>query len=95
MIKGLEERIMKKTIFQNFTLALFIAVVPTVAISQDSEEIPPIADAGLPRYAAQDPVILDGTGSYDPDNSGPLSYTWRQISGPTVVISDADTATYD
>ena len=51
----------------------------------------PIADAGSSRYAAQDPVVLDGTGSYDPDNSGPLSYTWYQISGPTVVITDADT----
>jgi len=53
----------------------------------------PIADAGLSRYAAADPVQLDGTGSYDPDSSGPLSYMWRQISGPPVVISDADTAT--
>ena len=33
----------------------------------------PIADAGLSRYAAIDPVVLDGTGSYDPDGSGPLS----------------------
>ena len=53
----------------------------------------PIADAGLPRYAAQEPVVLDGTGSYDPDNSGTLSYAWRQISGPSVTIIDADTAT--
>jgi hypothetical protein len=52
----------------------------------------PIADAGLSRYAAQDPVILDGTSSYDPDNSGTLSYTWRQIDGPPVVITDANTA---
>jgi predicted outer membrane repeat protein len=53
----------------------------------------PIADAGLCRYAAQDPVVLDGTGSYDPDSSGPLSYSWRQISGPAIVITDANTAT--
>ena len=53
----------------------------------------PIADAGLSRYAAQDPVVLDGTGSFDPDNSSPLSYTWWQISGPSVVITDANTAT--
>ena len=54
---------------------------------------PPIADAGLPRYAASDPVQLDGNGSYDPDNSGDLSYTWRQISGPSTIIEDANTAT--
>ncbi len=55
--------------------------------------MPPIADAGLPRYAAYDPVVLDGTGSYDPDSSGSLSYAWRQIGGPPVVIIDANTAT--
>lgn len=53
----------------------------------------PVADAGLPRYAAQDPVVLDGTGSFDPDGYGELSYEWLQISGPTVGITDADTAT--
>ena len=83
---------MKKTTLQNLTLVLLIAVVSSVAISLGSEGVPPIADAGLPRYAAQDPVVLDGTGSYDPDESGPLSYTWRQISGSTVVIGDTDTA---
>jgi hypothetical protein len=40
-----------------------------------------------------DPVVLDGTGSYDPDESVPLSYDWRQIAGPSVVITDANTAT--
>ena len=55
--------------------------------------IEPVANAGLPRYPALDPVVLDGTGSYDPDNSGPLSYTWRQIAGPSVIIIDANTAT--
>ncbi len=54
--------------------------------------IGPVADAGLPRYAAQDPLVLDGTGSYDPDDSGTLNYTWRQTSGPSVEISEADTA---
>jgi len=52
-----------------------------------------VADAGLSRYAAYDSIVLDGTGSYDADNSGPLSYAWRQIAGPAVVITDANTAT--
>ncbi len=83
---------MKKTILQNLTLALFIKVLASAAISLGSEGLPPIADAGLPRYAAQDPVVLDGMGSYNPDDSGALSYTWRQISGPPVMIADANTA---
>jgi hypothetical protein len=36
---------------------------------------------------------LDGRGSYDPDRSGPLSYAWTQVSGPSVVIVKANTAT--
>lgn len=51
----------------------------------------PIADASLSRYAATAPIQLDGSGSYDPDGSGPLTYAWTQISGPPVVISDGDT----
>ncbi len=53
----------------------------------------PVADAGSSRYAGTDSVQLDGTGSYDPDASGSLSYQWQQISGPSVTITGADTAT--
>ncbi len=70
--------------------ALFVLSCPAKSIAQNN---PPIADAGSSRYAAQDPVVLDGTGSYDPDDSGILSYTWRQIAGPSVIIIDANTAT--
>lgn len=72
---------------------LLVGCIITAFVTQPATGSEPIADAGLPRYAAQDPVVLDGTGSYDPDNSGTLSYTWRQISGPAVTITDADTAT--
>jgi hypothetical protein len=51
-----------------------------------------VADAGLSRYAGTNPVRLDGSGSFDPDESGPLSYTWRQIGGPSVIIAGANTA---
>lgn len=70
-----------------------IAVLLTQqGISSDTEGVLPIANAGLFRYAAREPVMLDGTGSYDPDGSGTLSYTWRQISGPSVEIGEAETA---
>jgi hypothetical protein len=81
---------MKKTIIFAFLLALrMIAEVASAATTNQA----PIADAGLSRYAAQEPIILDGTSSYDPDNSDTLIYTWRQIDGPSVVITDANTAT--
>ena len=54
---------------------------------------PPIADAGLPLYTDGNDVVLDGTKSFDPDNSGVLQYNWQQVSGPVVVITDSDTAT--
>ena len=54
---------------------------------------PPVADAGLSRYIASEIVQLDGTRSYDPDETNPLSYEWQQISGPSVVIINANTAT--
>jgi hypothetical protein len=59
----------------------------------DTANKPPIAEAGLPRYVAKDAVQLDGSGSYDPDHSGPLTYAWTQVSGPPVAITDADTPT--
>ena len=70
-------------------VALF-ALKPVNIQAQDGR---PIADAGSSRYAGPDPIVLDGTRSYDPDGSGALSYTWQQISGPSVVIIDGNTAT--
>jgi len=52
----------------------------------------PVADAGLPAYTTGDPVSLDGSRSYDPDNSGALKYHWQQISGPPVDIIDSNSA---
>ncbi|KPK43405.1 MAG: hypothetical protein AMJ65_05885 [Phycisphaerae bacterium SG8_4] len=53
----------------------------------------PTADAGSSRYAARDPIVLDGTGSFDRDGYGELSYQWRQVWGQSVNIADVDTAT--
>jgi hypothetical protein len=53
----------------------------------------PVADAGLPRYTTWDPVVLDGSESFDPDRYGQLTYQWRQVSGPSVNITDENTAT--
>ncbi|MHC4430790.1 MAG: hypothetical protein ACYTBS_03010 [Planctomycetota bacterium] len=81
---------MKKRI--SIVLVLALGLATEIANTAAANEAP-VADAGLYRYAAQDPVVLDGTGSYDPDNFGLLSYTWRQIAGPSVVIIDANSAT--
>jgi parallel beta-helix repeat protein len=87
----LEDIQMKKG---NYTvLVVLFTLLVLCPVKSMAQNIPPIADAGLSRYTAQDLIVLDGTGSYDPDNSGLLSYIWRQIAGPSVVIIDANTAT--
>jgi hypothetical protein len=53
----------------------------------------PVADAGPSRYAAREPITLDGTGSHDPDGGVIVDFEWYQLSGPEVVISGDDTAT--
>ncbi len=52
----------------------------------------PVADAGydVDIYAGEQ-VVLDGTGSYDPDGDA-ISYSWTQNSGASVVLSGAQTA---
>ena len=73
-------------------ISLFILTVYSGGHNSMANE-PPVADAGSSRYAATEPVHLDGSNSYDPDESGPLSYTWRQVSGPPADISQADAPT--
>ncbi len=53
----------------------------------------PIADAGRTiRGNANKQICLNGSGSYDPDNSGPLTYSWSQEGGPGVTLNNSDTA---
>lgn len=53
---------------------------------------PPFADAGSNIIVPMaEEVILDGTGSLDPDGEID-TWLWEQVSGPTVTLTDADTA---
>ena len=52
--------------------------------------IPPKAEAGSGQSAGTgDRVVLDGSGSFDPDGDE-LSYQWAQESGPSVDVTDSD-----
>ncbi len=50
----------------------------------------PVADAGPDRdVLVNEPVTLDGSGSFDPDNHLPLVYSWTQTAGPAVSLSSS------
>ena len=51
--------------------------------------VPPVANAGLTHYAGRTSVTLDGSGSFAPNTNAPLSYAWRQLSGPSAVFLSA------
>ena len=68
----------------------------TVTFDDDPPPPPndsPIADAGADQnVTGSSTVNLGGSGSFDPDGSI-SSYAWTRISGPSVVLTDADTST--
>ena len=50
---------------------------------------PPGAEAGPNQIVkGSEPVVLDGSGSSDPDGDDPLEYLWTQTGGTTVSLSD-------
>ncbi|MFO7560669.1 MAG: REJ domain-containing protein [Desulfobacterales bacterium] len=61
----------------------------TCIVSVNGKNRSPIADAGDDQTVGPgNIVILNGSGSYDPDTGDVLKYRWRQISGTTVSLSD-------
>jgi hypothetical protein len=68
--------------------------VVTGALSTGGSNLPPTASAGPDRSSPTGvEVVLDGSGSSDPDGGpSPLAFAWSQIAGPTVTLSGANTA---
>lgn len=58
-----------------------------------TSNMPPIADAGSSQSVEEGTtVMLDGRESTDQDGSQ-LSYSWKQISGPAVILNNRDNRT--
>ena len=61
-----------------------------------NQNLAPVANAGADQTVKVDGlVILDGTGSYDPDGNYPLTYAWEIISTPsgsTAISSASDSS---
>ncbi|HYN88020.1 MAG TPA: hypothetical protein VER55_05800 [Ardenticatenaceae bacterium] len=48
-----------------------------------SQPIPPVAEAGSPLIVAQgQPLVLDGSGSFDPAGGTIVSYRWTIVQAP-------------
>ena len=63
----------------------------TITVQQPNQA--PTADAGSEQsVASQATVTLDGSGSSDPNSGDTLSYSWEQLSGPTVTLSSTSVA---
>jgi PKD repeat protein len=66
----------------------------TATITSAGENQAPIADVAEESITVKrnDPVVLDASGSYDPDGD-PISFAWQLISGtPPITLENADTA---
>lgn len=67
-------------------------VLDTVVVEITNVNNAPTAAAGTDQTRDENTLVtLDGLGSSDPD-SDPLTYSWIQISGPGVTLSDATAA---
>ena len=65
----------------------------TITVTVRNVNLPPVANAGADfTVDERQSVMLSGANSSEPDGEL-LSYAWTQISGPPVVLSNANTAT--
>jgi hypothetical protein len=62
-------------------------------LDEEGANLAPTANAGPDQtWASAATVQLDGTGSTDPEGDA-LTYSWNQLSGPIVTLSDPTSAT--
>ena len=67
-----------------------INAIEIIELGAGGGNTPPVADAGADQSVDEgDLVTLDGSASSDTD---PLAYSWTQLSGPGVTLSDANGA---
>ena len=82
-----------------FTLQLVVTDIRGVTSAPDTVDIsvktlnnPPVADAGdALSIKPGKTAILNGGMSYDPEGDA-LTYAWQQLSGPAVILNNADSA---
>jgi K319-like protein len=66
-----------------------------LGLTSFNKDLLPTAEAGEPQrivIGAERAISLDGGASFDPDGDA-LAYSWTQVSGPAVTLTEAGTAT--
>lgn len=68
------------------------SIADTVSVAIEKINTLPTAHAGVDRYVGSLSVVaLNGTLSEDLDND-PITFTWSQLSGPSVILNDINAA---
>ena len=63
----------------------------TIVVNVTGDNDPPTADAGPDQNVDEETTVtLNGSNSFDPDD-GIASYQWKQIAGPSVILSNPET----
>jgi hypothetical protein len=63
----------------------------TTVVNVTGDNDPPTADAGPDQNVDEETTVtLNGSNSFDPDD-GIASYQWKQIAGPSVILSNPET----
>jgi PKD repeat protein len=67
--------------------------IATDTVIVTATNVPPVADAGSNQTVQKNTLVtLNGSLSFDSDNDV-LTFSWIQLSGPAVTLTDADTPT--
>lgn len=73
--KNIKILVRRRLVF-TIVLLLVFTCLPSVALANEVENFPPVADSGGPYFGYEgSPVLFDASGSYDPDND-PLFFNW-------------------
>lgn len=83
---------MKAAQFSIVSLVLFVGLAVGFSAAHAQSNNPPVANAGPDQTVTPNAtVMLDGTGSSDPDGDQ-ITYEWVQFAGTAVTLANANTA---
>jgi hypothetical protein len=91
-ILSLDSRIFAGHEAMSQTLSSLTPPTANQTLSSQRQDTPPVASAGVDQVVNEsEVVVLDGTGSKDPD-SEKLTYNWVQLTGPVVNLTHSNSA---